>query len=287
MGTAKILVTGATGQLGTLIVKHLVQKLPRGSVVAGGRNADKAPPGAEFRTLDYNVPSSIDAALAGVTRVILVSGTEIGKRVQQHQAVVEAALRAGVRLLAYTSILKADTNPFLLATEHRATEQLLATAGLPYILLRNGWYSENYTGTAAMAIQFGVIQSASGNARFSTAPRDDYAAGAAALILRDDHKPGQAYELAGSTSFTKQEYADLLTRKSGKNISVQNLTAAEYVAALMQAGLPEGLAKILADSDSKSADGWLFNDSRTLAHAIGRSTVPFEQTLDAALSTVR
>lgn len=282
----KVLVTGATGQLGALIVRHLVAKLPPGSVVAGGRNTARAPAGVEFRRVDYDLPASIDAALAGVTRLVLVSGSEVGKRVPQHQNVIEAAARAGVELLAYTSILKAQANPFLLATEHRATEDVLAASRVPHILLRNGWYSENYTGSAALAIQLGVIQTAAGNARFSTAPRDDYAAGAAALILRDGHKPGQAYELAGSTSFNRQEFAALLSRKSGKPVVVQNLTEEDYFLALKQAGLPEPVARILADSDAKSAAGWLHDDSRTLEQAIGRPTVPVEQTLDAALATM-
>lgn len=284
MSAQKVLVTGATGQLGALIVKHLLQELPAASVVAGGRNAAKAPAGVEFRHLDYNEPASIVAALQGITRVVLVSGSEVGKRVPQHKAVIDAAARAGVRLLGYTSILQAATNPFLLAAEHRGTEQVLAAGNVPYIRLRNGWYSENYAGMAAIAIQSGVIQSASGQARFSTASRDDYAAGAAALILRDDHQPGQAYELAGSTSFTKYQYAELLSRKSGRKVVVQDLTEGMYAAALMQAGVPEVFAKIVADYDAKSADGWLFDDSRALERAIGRPTTPLEQTLDAALA---
>lgn len=284
MAAVKVLVTGATGQLGSRIVQHLAKQLPTGSVVAGGRNAAKAPAGVEFRRLDYTDTASIDAALVGVNRVVLVSGTDVGKRVPQHKAVIDAATRAGVQLLGYTSILKADTNPFLLATEHRGTEEVLAAGKLPYILLRNGWYSENYTNTAAMTIQAGVIRSASANARFSTAPRDDYAAAAAALILRDDHQPGQAYELAGSSSFSKQELAELLSRKSGKQVVVENLSEAQYIAALVQVGLPEPIAKILADSDSKSAAGWLFDDSRTLERAIGRPTVTLEKTLDAVLA---
>lgn len=284
MQAEKILVTGATGQLGALIVKHLLKALPAASVVAGGRNSARAPSGVEFRYLDYSMPASVEAAMHGISRVLLVSGSEVGKRVAQHQAVIDAAARAGVRLLGYTSILKADDNPFLLATEHRETEQVLARSQVPYIRLRHGWYSENYASSAGMAIQFGVIRSASGNGRFSTATRDDYAAGDAALILRDDHQPGQAYELAGSTSFSKQEYAELLSRKSGKQIVVNNLTGSAYAAALMQAGLPEPVARILADSDAKSADGWLFDDSRTLEKAIGRPTVTLEQTLDAVLA---
>ncbi len=284
MSAEKVLVTGATGQLGGLIVRHLLQGLPATSVVAAGRNAAKAPPDVEFRHLDYNDPASIEAALRGVTRVVLVSGSEVGKRVPQHKAVIDAAARAGVRLLGYTSILKAATNPFLLAAEHRGTEEVLAAAKVPYILLRNGWYSENYAGSAPIAIQAGVIQSASGQARFSTASRDDYAAGAAALILRDQHQPGQAYELAGSSAFTKYEYAELLSRKSGRKVVVQDLSESQYAAALIKAGLPEAFARIVADYDAKSAQGWLFDDSLTLERAIGRPTTPMEQTLDAALA---
>jgi NAD(P)H dehydrogenase (quinone) len=253
-------------------------------VVAGGRNAARAPAGVEFRHLDYDAPASIDAAMRGITRVVLVSGSEVGKRVPQHLAVIEAAARAGVKLLGYTSILQADTNPFLLAEEHRGTEQVLGASKVPYILLRHGWYSENYTATAPLAIQFGVLLSASGNARISTATRDDYAAADAALILRDDHHPAEAYELAGSSSFTKQEFADLLARKSGKPVVVRNLSEGDYAAALMQAGLPEPVARVVADADAKAADGWLFDDSKTLERVIGRPTASLEQTLDAALS---
>ena len=281
--SGRILVTGATGQLGSLIVQQLARRVPAEQVIGAGRNAAKSPAGVEFRTLDYDQPATIEAALKGVSRVVLVSGNEVGKRVRQHQAVIEAAARAGVRLLAYTSILKANANPLLLAVEHRGTEEVLAGAGVPYILLRNGWYSENFANNAPVAIQFGVLRSASRQGRFSTAPRNDYAEGAAALILRDDHRPGQAYELAGSSSFDKQEFAALLTRKSGKQVALQDLSAADYAAALVQAGVPEVFANTLADSDSKAADGWLFDDSRTLEKAIGRPTVALEQTLDQVL----
>lgn len=283
MSDGKILVTGATGQLGSRIVQQLARRVAAAQIVAGGRNAGKAPAGVTFRPLDYDDPASIDAALQGVTRVVLVSGNEVGKRVAQHKAVIDAAARAGVRLLGYTSILKADRNPLQLAVEHRGTEEVLAASSVPYIRLRNGWYSENYVNSAPVAIQYGVVQSASGQGRISTASRDDYAAGAAALILRDDHAPGQAYELAGSTSFDKREYAALLASKSGKPVVLQDLSEAQYVAALVQAGLPEGFAKILADSDAKSSEGWLFDDSRTLEKAIGRPTTPIAATLDAAL----
>jgi NAD(P)H dehydrogenase (quinone) len=284
MSSGKILVTGATGQLGSRIVQQLLKRVSADRIVAGGRSAAKAPQGVEFRALDYNDPASIDTALAGIARVVLVSGNEVGKRVAQHKAVIDAAARAGIQLIAYTSILRANVNPLQLAVEHRGTEEVLAASGVSFILLRNGWYSENYTGSAPVAIQYGVLQSASGDGRIATAARDDYAEAAAVLILRDGHKPGQAYELAGSTSFTKRDYAALLSRKSGKNVAVQDLTEAQYSASLVQVGLPEGFAAILADSDAKSGKGWLFDDSRTLEQIIGRPTTPLEKTLDAALA---
>lgn len=283
MSNGKILVTGATGLLGARIVQYLQKKLPPGQVVASGRNVIKAPQGVPFRVVDYDHPSTIEAALEGVERVVLVSGNEVGKRVQQHKAVIDAAAAAGVQLLAYTSILKADASPLLLAAEHRGTEEVLRAGKLPFILLRNGWYSENFTNTASLAIQLGFLQSAARDGRFSTAPRDDYAQAAAALILRDDHRPGQTYELAGSTSFSKYEYAELLSRKSGAQVTVQDLTEAQFAAALVKAGLPEGFAKILADSDAHAADGWLFDDSHTMEQVIGRAPITLEQTLDAAL----
>ncbi len=284
MSSRKILVTGATGQLGARIVQQLLKKVPADAIVAGGRAAAKAPQGVQFKVVDYERPATIDAALDGVTRVVLVSGNEVGKRVAQHKAVIDAAARAGVQLLAYTSILRANVNPLQLAIEHRGTEEALAAGKVPFIRLRNSWYSENYTNSAPFVIQSGILQSASGEGRISTASRDDYAEAAAALILRDDHEPGQAYELAGSTSFSKREYAELLSRKSGRHVTLQNLTESQYAAALVHAGLPEAFAAILADSDAKSADGWLFDDSRTLEKIVGRPATALEQTLDTALA---
>lgn len=288
MSTERILVTGATGALGSRIVHHLLDRLPATSVAAGGRKADKAQPlvdrGVEFRPLDYDSAQSLDAAMAGISRVVLVSGTDVGRRVAQHQAVIEAATRAGVKLLAYTSILKAPATPIQLAAEHAGTEAVLAGGKLPHILLRNSWYTENYTATAALAVQFGVVQSCSADGRFSTASRDDYALAAATLILADDHRPGQAYELAGSHSFSKQEYADLLSRKSGRRVVLQELSEADYAAALVKVGLPEPVARIIADSDAQGGKGWLYDDSRTLEKVIGRPTTSVDDTLDTALA---
>lgn len=288
MSDAKILVTGATGALGALIVQSLVKQVGAGRVIAGGRKAEKAQKltasGVEFRTVDYDQPSTLDAALRGVSRVVLVSGTDVGKRVPQHKAVIDAARRAGVELLGYTSILRADQNPLILAQEHRGTEEALAASGVAHILLRHGWYTENSTNTAALAVQYGVVQTCAGAGRFSTATRADYAEGDARLILADGHAPGQRYELAGSTSFSKEEYAALLSRLSGKPVVCQQLGEPEFAAALEKAGLPPPVAKIIADSDAGAAKGWLQDDSRTLEKVLGRPTTPLEQVVGQALA---
>lgn len=287
MSTETILVTGATGALGSQIVQSLLQKAPQAKVIAGARKQEKAAAlvaqGAQFRLLDYDRPETIEAALKGVTRVVLVSGTDVGRRVPQHKAVIDAAKRAGVKLLGYTSILRATESPLLLAQEHRGTEEVLAASGLPHILLRHGWYTENSTATAPLSVKFGVVQSCAGEGRYSTATRQDYAEGDATLILRDGHAPAQAYELAGSTSWSKGDYAALLSRISGKPVAYQPMSQADFAAALVAAGLPELVAKIISDSDAGAANGWLQDDSRTLEKVIGRATTPLEQVVEQTL----
>jgi NAD(P)H dehydrogenase (quinone) len=291
MSTEAILVTGATGALGSKIVLSLLQKAPQAKVIAGARNPEKAAAlaakGAEIRLLDYDKPETIEAAMKGVTRVVLVSGNDVGRRVPQHKAVIDAAKRAGVKLLGYTSILRATESPLLLAQEHRGTEEALAASGLAHILLRHGWYTENSTNTAPLAVKFGVVQSCAGDGRFSTATRQDYADGDAALILKDGHAPGQRYELAGSTSFSRGEYAALLSRKSGSPVKYQAMSQADHAAALVAAGLPPPIANIISDSDAGASKGWLQDDSRTLEKVLGRPTTSLEQVVEETLKESR
>jgi NAD(P)H dehydrogenase (quinone) len=272
----------------SLIAATLAKKVGAAKVIAGGRKGEKAQgliaQGIEFRTLDYDRPDTIHSAMAGASRVVLVSGSEVGKRVAQHKAVIDEARRIGVKLLGYTSILRATESPLMLAAEHRGTEEVLAASGQPHILLRHGWYTENSTNTAPLAVKFGVVQTCAGNGRFSTATRQDYAEADATLILRDGHAPGARYELAGSTSWSKEEYAALLSRKSGKTVAFQPMSEADFAVALARAGLPEPIAKILANSDACAGQGWLQDDSRTLEKVIGRPTTPMEAVVEKVLN---
>lgn len=284
-----IAVTGASGQLGRLALAELRRLAPAASLVGLLRDPakaqDLAATGVELRAADYNDPASLKAALASVDRLLLVSSSEVGQRLPQHRNVIEAARTAGVKLLAYTSILRADTSPMGLATEHRATEEALRASGIPHVLLRNGWYTENYSDHLAPALQHGAVLGAAGNGRISAAARADYAAAAAAVLLADPaQQAGQVYELAGDESFTLAEYAAEISRQSGTAVAYRDLGESGYQAALQSAGLPPEFAALLAESDAKAAGGSLHDAGRALSRLIGRPTTPLSTTVAAALA---
>lgn len=282
------LVTGAAGNLGALAVEALLDRgVAPGDIVATARDTDRlsgfAARGLVTRHLDYDDAPSVDAALAGVDRLLLVSSNMIGQRATQHRTVIEAAARHGVELVAYTSSLRADTTSLSLAPEHLATEQALTQLGVPHVLLRNGWYFENYTDQIATHLEHGAVLGAAGSGQISGATRADYAEAAAVALTADD-SAGKVYELAGDTSFTMAEYAAALSEHAGQPVSYNDLTPAEYAAALVAAGLPAPHAEALADSDRGVAAGELYDNSRTLSTLIGRPTTTLSDAVKAALA---
>lgn len=285
MAAPRFLVTAATGQLGRLVIAELLQRIPATELAVAVRDpakaADLAAKGVTVRQADYTDPASLEAAFAGVERVLLISSNAVGQRREQHRQAIDAATRVGVKYLAYTSLLHADTSPLGLGEEHRDTEAALRESGLAYSLLRNGWYTENITGNAKHEVESGVRAGSAAQGRFSTATRADYAA-AAAIVLTSAH-PAQVYELAGDDAFTLEDYAAALSRLSGKPVRYQDMPEADYRQLLEQIGLPPPVAALLSDSDAGAAQGGLFDDSRTLSRLIGRATTPLEATLKAAL----
>ncbi|SFG43051.1 NAD(P)H dehydrogenase (quinone) [Duganella sp. CF458] len=281
-----IVVTGASGALGQLVVQGLLEKVPAAQIVAAVRDPGKvahlAARGVQVRRADYTDPASLDSALAGADRVLLVSGNEVGKRVPQHRAVVDAAKRAGVKLLAYTSILRADTSTLRLAEEHVATEAAIRNSGLAYSLLRNGWYFENFGGRIQGAAQRGEMVGSAGDGRISAAARADYAAAAVAVLTAE--APQQVYELAGSTSFTLAELTAEAARQAGKAAAYRELPQADFAAVLAGVGVPAPWPELLADSDAGSARGDLFDDGKALEKLIGRPTRSLSQAVEAALN---
>ncbi|RZK08785.1 MAG: SDR family oxidoreductase [Pantoea sp.] len=282
-----IAVTGATGQLGRFVIDALLKKVPAGEIVAAVRTpakaADLAALGVIVRQADYGQQETLEAAFAGVDKLLLISGSEVGQREAQHKAVIEAARAAGVGFIAYTSLLHADTSPLGLGVEHRATEALLKASGIPFALLRNGWYSENYAASIPPALAHHAFIGAAGEGRIASAARQDYAEAAAEVMTRED-EAGKVYELAGDDSYTLAQFAAEIAAQSGEKVDYVNLSQSEFAAALKNAGLPEGLAEMLADSDAGAEKGGLFDDSRQLSQLIGRPTTTWQAVIRAALA---
>jgi len=281
-----IAVTGATGQLGRLVIDALLKTVNPREIVALVREPLKArdlsTKGVVVLKANYNQPETLRSALVGIQRLLLISSSEVGQRKAQHRAVIEAAKSSGVQLLAYTSLLHADSSTLGLAVEHRDTEQALAESGLNYVLLRNGWYSENYTASVPPAVEHGSILGSAQLGRISSAAREDYA-DAAAVVLTGEGQAGKVYELAGDESYSLSELAVEVGKQSGKTVVYNDLPQEQYKAALIGMGLPEGFAALLADSDAAAAKGDLFDDSRQLSQLLGRPTTPIAQSVSAAL----
>jgi NAD(P)H dehydrogenase (quinone) len=282
-----IVVTGASGQLGRLVIEALLKTVPAAQIVAAVRTpqkvADLAARGIQVRQADYAQPATLATAFKGADRLLLISSSELGQRAPQHRAVIDAAKASGVGLIAYTSLLHADTSPLGLAGEHKATEAMLAASGLPHVILRNGWYTENYAASIPTALQFGALLGSAGDGRIASAARADYAE-AAAAVLTQPNPAGRIHELAGDTAYTLSEFAAELARQSGKAVAYKDLPKVEFKAVLLGAGLPEGLAELLADSDAGAARGALFDGDRQLSRLIGRPTTPFATTIAATLA---
>ncbi|MBJ9829458.1 SDR family oxidoreductase [Citrobacter sp. Cpo061] len=270
-----IAITGATGLLGQHVIESLLKTVPASQIVAIVRNPAKATAlsqqGITVRQADYSDEAALTAALQGIDKLLLISSSEVGQRAPQHRNVINAAKAAHVKFIAYTSLLHADTSPLGLADEHVATEKMLAESGIGYALLRNGWYTENYLASAPAALEHGVFIGAAGEGKIASATRADYAAAAARVISEDGHA-GKTYELAGDAGWTLSQLAAELAKQSGKKVVYQNLSEADFAAALKGVGLPAGLADMLADSDTGASKGGLFDDSHTLSKLIGRPT---------------
>jgi NAD(P)H dehydrogenase (quinone) len=285
-----IVVTGATGALGRLVIDALLATTPAESVAAVVRNkekaADLADRGVELRIADYSRPETLADAFEAGDRVLLISGSEVGQRVAQHAAVIDAAKAAGVAQLAYTGILGGDEADFDLAAEHKETERLILGSGLPYTFLRNGWYSENYTANLAPVLAHGAVVSNAGEGRVASAARADYAAAAAAVLTGPaEQHLNRAYELSGDTAWSFAEYAAEVAARSGREITYSSVPAETHLAILTGAGVPAPFAEILVDVDRAVERGALARRNGDLARLIGRPTTPIAESIEEALAT--
>lgn len=279
-----IAITGASGQLGQLVIEDLKSRISSENIIALARTPEKiAHLGVNARAFDYGKVETLNAALEGVETLVLVSSSEIGQRIAQHRNVIEAAKSAGVKKILYTSVLHADTSVLSLADEHRATEADIKASGLTYTILRNGWYTENYTISIGPALKGGAFIGSAGTGLISSATREDYAE-ALAIVATGSGHDGKIYELAGDTAWTLADLAAEISRQTGKELPYYNLPESEYAAALLAAGLPEGLAHGLASWDVGASKGALFDDSGALSALIGRPTTSLTEAVSKALS---
>jgi len=274
-------VAGATGQMGRLVLAELLGLVAPGDVVAIGRDgsklADFAAKGVTVREADYDRPETLGPALAGVDRLLLISGSALGQRPRQHAAVIDAAKAAGVSYIAYTSILDAPTTPIKLGAEHKATEDSLAASGIAHDLLRNGWYNENFFMALPAQIEAGLITGAQGEGRISSVARADLAAGAAHVLVHG--KGGDIYDLAGDDSWTMADFAAEVSRQTGREVRFESMGEAEYASSLVGIGMPENYAVVVANSAFSTSKGALENNSRTLSKLTGRPTTPIAATI--------
>ena len=281
-----IAITGAAGKLGQLVLKGLLQQVPANQVVATVRSLEKADDlralGVQVREADYDRPEMLLEAFRGVDKLLLVSAVVPGQRFGQHKAVINAAKQAGVKLVAYTSILRAGTSELLLAQEHKKTEEYLKDSGLEFVLLRNGWYLENDTGSLTAALAQGALIGSSGQGRFASASRADYADAAVAVLTQPGHT-NKIYELAGDQSFSMPELAEEVSKQAGKTVVYNDLPSAEFEAVLQSFGLPQMFVDAIVDASVKASKGELNSSSQDLSRLIGRKTTSVAEAVTTAL----
>ena len=281
-----IVISGAAGHLGRLVVAGLLEKLPAEQIVAATRRpetlADLATRGVQVRPADFDEPDSLPTAFAGADRLLLISTDAVGARVAQHKAAVEAAVSAGVNHLVYTSVLHAGSTRLRLAADHKATEEIITASGLPHTFLRNSWYTEMYEQRARSGAESGIIVGGAGQGRVASASRADYAA-AAVAVLTLDGTPNPTYELSGDVAWSFPELAAEVSRISGREVGYRDVPVAEYRKILLDTGLPEPAADTVAGIDHDIAGGALADTPGHLRALIGRSTTPLADTLATLL----
>ena len=280
-----IVVTGATGKLGSLVVEGLLREVPADQVAAVVRDAAKAAPlaaGVELRIADYDAPDTFSEVFHDGDVVLLISSPDAGRRLPQHRAVIDAARAAGVARIVYTGVLGGPNADFALADDHKGTEQAILDSGLTWTFLRNGWYSENYTAQIPTQLEHGVVGSA-GDGEIGSATREDYADAAVAVLTGAGHE-NRSYELSGDRAFTLAEYAAELSRQSGEDVAYTDVPPDTLKTILTGAGVPDAFADVLVDVDvSAIAKGLLQGGSGDLARLIGRPTTPISQSISDAL----
>ena len=286
----RLFITGTTGQLGRLVIRALLKRTAPNTIVGSVRSPDHEVArqfrvqGVEIRVADYSRPDTLSAAFDGVNRLLLISSTSGEDRVAQHQNVINVAKAAGVGLLAYTSLLHADGSTSGLGEDHKRTEAALQASGLPFVILRHGWYTESHTASVPPALQYGAVIGSAEQGRFSSATRADYAE-ADAVVLTADGQAGRIYELASDESYDLTELAGTIAAAADIAVIYQDMSKAQFKQALIGMGLPDHLAELIAESNVGASRGELEDHGRQLRVLLGRPTTTYHQLIEIAVST--
>ncbi len=280
-----IVVTGATGHLGRLVIDNLIERgVDPAEIRAAGRNAEKlAELSSRVQTavIDFEDPATLVPAFTGADALLLVSGSEVGKRMPQHTNAIDAAVAAGVGRVVYTSAPHADTTELAVAPEHKATEELLTASGLPVTFLRNNWYTENYVGPLEQARETGTVVASVGDGRIASATRNDYAEAAAVVLTTPGHED-KVYELAGDVAWSFYDLAAAFSEIIGSEVVYTPIEPEEYARILTGAGLDEGTVAFVVALDQATRNGALADVTGDLSRLIGRPTTSLVDGLRAA-----
>ncbi|WP_139488824.1 SDR family oxidoreductase [Brevibacillus dissolubilis] len=278
----KLLVTGATGKLGSKVVEALLKTVPTSQLAVSVRNPEKAEhlraQGVEVRHGDFDHPETLDAAFAGIDRLLIISADGDNEtRIRQHTHAVEAAARAKVGFIAYTSLGNATESQLFLAATHQATEAAILKTGIPYSFLRNNWYLENETASIQAVMAGAPWLTSAGSGKVGWAPRQDYAEAAAAVLAGDGHE-NTTYELSGPL-LTQEELASALGTVLGKEVSVQQVDDATYADVMKGAGVPDFVIPILVAIQQGIREGSLEIESNDFEKLLGRPVTPINEAL--------
>ena len=271
-----IVITGASGHLGRGVVEEALQRVDAADLILVTRHpdalAEDAERGAQVRHGDFTDPAGLGEAFAGGERLLLISSSVIGpERVAQHHTAIDAAVAAGVRFIAYTSIVNpSDENPAAVAPDHKATEDKLRSSGVEWAFLRNSIYADLEADNLAAAQATGTLVTNAGNGRIAYLARADAAAAAAAVIMGSGHE-GKAYDITGPELLDADDRAAVFAAIAGTPVEVVHVDDEAYAAGLAEAtGLPIEAGRLYASFGRAAREGRLDASSDALERLTGR-----------------
>ena len=285
-GNEKIVVTGASGKLGKLVLKELLAA-GAADILATTRTpenlAEFASQGVDVRQADFKNPASLEDAFKGGTRLLLISTTDVGSRVPQHGAAIDAAKAAGVEHVIYTSWPDPQHSVAAVSPDHAATEDLVLKSGLKFTFLGNYLYSETLMFGLPKALETGKLFGAAGDGRAAYVTRQDCAYAAAGVLNNAVRYENKRLGISGPVAYTRSEIAQLASGITGKPLVYVDLPAEDFGKALVGAGMPEGFAKLFVSFELAIKAGELEAVTQDVSEVSGHTPASLSDFLKSAL----